>query len=95
MDYIKRTPLVLLSIYFIKILVWSPTLVDGLALAILAGLSAYYETVHQSRKIQTLAQRTSDLEAQLAELKKENQEVKSYVTSMKLGQQMRFSPGVR
>jgi len=90
-DKIKRLPLLLLTVYFGKVLVnSSPTLIDGAILLILGGVAGFYEAWSQLDLMKQIEAKIKKFEEKQVELEKADQEIKTYVTSLKLGQQIRL-----
>lgn len=88
-DKVKRVPLCLFTAYFLKVLAISPTWVDGAVLLVLGAVTGFYEAWSQLEMYQKFEARLEELNKKQAEFEKSQQDIKTYVTSMKLGQQIR------
>ena len=88
-DKVKRVPLCLFTVYFLKLLAGNPTWVDGAVLLVLGGAAAFYEAWAQLEIYKQVEARMDAFDKKNAEFEKAQQEIKAYVSSMKLGQQLR------
>jgi len=90
-DKIKRLPLLLFTAYFTKVLVSSsPTLAEGVILLILGSVAGFYEAWSQLSLMSQMQLQIKALTDKQVDLEKADQDVKTYVTSLKLGQQIRM-----
>jgi cell division protein FtsB len=69
--------------------------VDAGILLVLGGVAGFYEAWSQLKTIKSLEQQLKVLEDRQTELQKDNQDLKTYVSSLKLGQTMRMGNNAR
>lgn len=89
----KKFPAALLAVYFCKVLVFQPTAVDSGILLILASLAGFFEVWSQLNGMKILRADLETLTARMADAEKKDQELRTYVTSMKISQQSRGLSG--
>lgn len=85
----KRLPLALFSIYFLKTLAGNASAVDVGILLVLAGTAGFYEAWSQAKLFKTLEDKLKSLDETQIKLEKDNQDLKTYITGLKLGQTFR------
>lgn len=88
-DKIKRVPLCLFTVYFLKVLIVSPSYADVAVLLVLGGAAGFYEAWAQLELFNKYEAKLTELEKKHLEFEKTQQDIKTYVSSMKLGQQIR------
>ena len=88
-------PILAFCLYFSKIFIQPPTLIDASILLILAGISGYFEYKNNEKIVQQLEQKFLKLEQDLDLKSKEIDNLKSSVTSLKLGSSLRPVSGSR
>lgn len=86
MEYIKYVPLILFSAFAIKALVVGATLIDAPILLVLGAIAAFYEYKAQEKKISLLQKRCDTIDTYLTTLTKNDEEIKTYISGLKLGQ---------
>jgi hypothetical protein len=91
----KKFPSALLSAYFIKVLAMHPTLVDAGILLVLATLVGFFEAWSHKADMKLLRDELQRLNDRLDKADKTDQELRTYVTSLKMGQQVRGGLGGR
>jgi hypothetical protein len=88
-EYIKYIPLGLFVSFSVKSLVWGASLQDAPVYAILAIFTAYLIHRDEEKSLKKVNDRLDQLE-KLNEVKtKEIEELRSHVSTLKLGQQVR------
>lgn len=90
----KYIPLALFVAFFIKVLILKDvSLVDSSVLLILAGASAFYEYKSNDKKLRELEIKVNSIKKELQDNidlnTKELKEFNSYISSLKIQQQMR------
>lgn len=88
-EYIKYIPLCLFVAFSVKMLISGATLQDAPAFAILTGFAGYMINREEDKILNSLTARLKAIEDQSTEYKKETEDLRSHVSSMKLGQQVR------
>ena len=90
-DKLKRLPLLLLTAYFTKVLILSsPSWVDAGVLLVLGLMAGFYEAWSQLDFLKSIEAQIKTLNEKTAALDRADNEVKTYMTSLKLGQQIRY-----
>lgn len=97
-DWKKTVPLLLLCVYFIKVMLQPPTLIDSSILLVLSLISCYFEYQINNKKLKQLEEKFNDLTKDMINKKEEIDSVvnsiRSSVTSMKLGSSLRPTANV-
>jgi hypothetical protein len=88
-EYIKYIPLGLFVAFSVKMLINGVSLQDAPAFAIVTAFAGYMINKEENKNIKSLSDRLKILENSASESKKETEELRSHVSSIKLGQQMR------
>ena len=88
-EYIKYIPLGLFVAFSVKMLISGASLQDAPIFAILTGFAGYMINREEDKILNSLTGRLKVLEEQSVEYKKETEDLRSHVSSMKLGQQVR------
>ena len=88
-EYIKYIPLGLFVAFSVKMLMSGVSLQDAPVFAILTGFTGYMINREEDKILNSLTGRLKALEEQSIESKKEAEELRSHVSTMKLGQQVR------
>ena len=88
-EYIKYIPLGLFVAFSVKMLISGASLQDAPIFAILTGFAGYMINREEDKILNSLTSRLKVLEEQSVEYKKETEDLRSHVSSMKLGQQVR------
>lgn len=88
-EYIKYIPLGLFVAFCIKSLVVGVSVTEAPSLAIIAIFSAYLVHRDEEKQLKAINDKLNLLEKQNENKTKEIEELRSYVSSIKLGQQMR------
>lgn len=88
---VKYLPLLLFAIYSIKLLVLGASLVDAPILLIMGLISSVYEIKSQSKLLSNLRKDVGDLQKHKEETDKLISEVKTHISGIKLGQNIRGS----
>ena len=88
-EYIKYIPLGIFVAFCSKALVIGASLTEAPALAIVALFSAYLVHRDEEKQLKSIMERLSALEKQGEDKTKEVEELRSHVSTLKLGQQMR------
>lgn len=83
---IRFFPIVLFSAYFTKILISGAKFVDAPVLAIAALLIIAMEFKLRDKKLSQVSQQVKDMQSSQDEMKKEVEQLRSYVSSAKLNQ---------
>lgn len=87
---LRLLPATMLLVYLLKCLIsQSPQLVDAAILATLAALCGYNEFKTEQKDITQLKNDIIELKKLTAEASKKDEELRSHVSSMKLGMNMR------
>lgn len=86
MEKIKYIPLGLFIAFCLKIAVLGPSLTESLCLLILGAVAVTYEYKSNSKEIKGLEDKLSALSTRADSKDKEIDELKSYVSSMKMSQ---------
>lgn len=89
MDKIKFIPLAISSLFGLKLLVLGGNLESACILAVLGGISAFYEFKVQNKKIKDLEEKVESYNKTMEEKAKEIESLKTHVSSIKLGSQLR------
>lgn len=88
-EYIKYIVLGLFVAFSVKMLMNGVSLQEAPAFAILAGLTAYLVNRDEEKNLEKLNNRLTALENQNSSKEKEIEELRSHVSTLKLGQQVR------
>jgi hypothetical protein len=88
-EYIKYIPLGLFVAFSVKMLINGVSLQDAPAFAIIATFAGYIINREENKNLKYLNDRLKALEDGASESKKEAEELRSHVSSIKLGQQIR------
>lgn len=88
-EYIKYIPLSLFIAFSIKMLVNGSSLQDAPIFVVLAAMSIYLVTRDEQEKAEKLNQRLVVLEKASEQKSKEIEDLRSHVSSVKLGQQIK------
>jgi uncharacterized protein YdaL len=88
-EYIKYIPLGLFVAFSVKMLMSGASLQDAPVFAILTGFAGYMINREEDKILNSLTGRLKKLEEQSTESKKEAEELRSHVSTIKLGQQIR------
>lgn len=88
-EYIKYIPLGLFVAFSVKMLVSGASWQDAPVFAILAAFTLTMLNKEEETVINAFAARLKAMEEQTSEFKKETEELRSHVSSVKLGQQVR------
>lgn len=86
---IKFTPISILLVYVLKCLVVGSQPVDAAILAIFAGLVGYSQFKNEEKNISLLKNEIDELKKSNTEVIKHQEELRSHVSSMKLGLNMK------
>lgn len=90
-EHIKYVLLLLFIAFNIKILVFGASWQDTLIFTTLAGLTITVINKEETPTLVSFSARLEELENNSVESKKETEELRSHVSSIKLGQQVRSS----
>lgn len=88
-NVIKNIVLVLFTLFFVKLLVTGITFEDSLVVAILSTLLGYLEYRSESEDLKEIRKQTGEIVLHLENTKKELEELRSHVSTVKLAQQVR------
>jgi len=88
-EYIKYVPIGLFVAFCVKGLVVGVSVSEAPSLAIVALFSAYLVHRDEEKQLKAISERLSVLEKQNENKTKEMEELRSHVSTLKLGQQMR------
>jgi hypothetical protein len=88
-EYIKYIPLGLFVAFCVKSLVIGSSVTEAPSLAIIAIFSAYLVHRDEEKQLKAINDKLNVLEKQNENKTKEMEELRSHVSSVKLGQQMR------
>ena len=84
MKHVKNVPLALFALFCLKALVTGTTLETVACLAALGTISFLYETFIQNEKMNTFQTELLEMKKQDEHLRKELEQIKAYVSSLKL-----------
>jgi len=88
-EYIKYIPLGLFVAFCLKVLTNGASLHEAPTFAILAGFTAYLLNRDEEKNLEKINNRLAALEQQTSSKEKEIEELRSHVSTLKLGQQVR------
>jgi hypothetical protein len=88
-EYIKHIPLGLFVAFSVKMLISGASWQDAPIFAMLTGFAASMVNREEDKILNSLTGRLKALEEQSVEHKKEAEELRSHVSTLKLGQQVR------
>lgn len=88
-EHVKYVPLLLFVAFSLKLLVSGASWQDAPVFAILTGFAASMLNKEEEKILVSLSTRLKALEEHTVESKKETEELRSHVSSIKLGQQVR------
>jgi hypothetical protein len=89
----KLVPLCFFCLFSMKALVLGASWTDLGFLAVLAGISAFFEYFSNSKELEIVHKRLAEVDKHLTELYKKDDEIKTYVSSAKLGASLRSGNG--
>jgi len=99
MDKVRFVPLSLLLLYTIKMLSMNSSLSDALTIFVLGGVSVLYEWKLQNKRLitleQTVSEQLEELQTTVNDKTKEINEIRTYVSSLKLGMIKNSNLGVK
>lgn len=87
--YLKYIPLGMFFAFGIKTLLTSATLTDAALLLVLGGVAGYYEWKSQTKATALLHARCNEIDKHLNDFKKTQDEMKGYISGLKLAQASR------
>lgn len=88
-EHVKYIPLILFVAFCVKGLVLGVSLQEAPIFAIIAGFSAYLVNREEKKNLETIGNRLNKLEQETEAKNKEVEELRSHVSTLKLGQQVR------
>jgi len=88
-EYIKYISLGIFVAFCVKILMNGISFEDAPVFAIVAGFTAYLVNRDEEKNLEKINKRLTQLEHHVSEKEKQVEELRSHVSSLKLGQQMR------
>lgn len=88
-NVIKSIVLVLFTLFFVKLLATGVTFEDSLVVAILSALLGYLEYRSESDDLKEIRKQAGEIVLHLENTKKELEELRSHVSTVKLAQQVR------
>lgn len=97
MENLKLVPLTLFALFSGKLLIFGANLEQALICAVLGGVSSYFYFKSNEVQMKEFKEQISYMQKAQEEQKKELDELKTYVSGVKMAQNMRTTgtPGIR
>lgn len=86
---VKNAPMILFCLYAGKMLLKGGTYTDAPAMAILALLAGYVFVKAEAEEQKKIKNELSDIKKQIEKLSKDNDDIKTHVSGLKLSQSVR------
>ena len=86
---IRFSPLGMILVYLSKVIILGAQPVDAAVLAVLAALCGYAQYKSEDKALSSLKSMISELKAEQEASKKREDEVRTHITTMKMGMNMR------
>lgn len=91
MKYIRLVPLAFLSTYGLKYLFLQANYTDVATIAIFAMIGALFEYMNYKQSLTLSSKDIEIINKKLAELEKSNEDLRTHLSGLQLGNQMRFN----